>query len=66
MATVQLDKWFQVCSREVAADQWTGKIAASEFDIKKFKRESISHVGFGYVIRLGELQIGLEFRSHNH
>ena len=33
-----------------------GKIQASEFDIKKFDRESISHVGFGYNIQSGEWQ----------
>ena len=32
---------------------------------RKFsERKSISHVGFGYIIQPGELQIGLEFRSH--
>ena len=41
------------------------KIKASDFDIKKFERESISHVGFGYIIQPGEVQIGLEFWSHN-
>ena len=33
------------------------------FDIKKFERESISHVGFGYIMQPRESQIGLEFRS---
>ena len=43
-----------------------GEIEASEFDIKKFELESIAHVGFGYLIQPGELQIGLEFWSHTH
>ena len=43
-----------------------GEIKASEFDIKKFKRESISHVGFGYFKQPGELQIALEIWSHKH
>ena len=38
-----------------------GKTEASDFDIKKFERESIFHVRFAYIIQPGELQIGLEF-----
>ena len=37
------------------------EIKAGECHIKKFERESISHLGFGYIIQLGEVQIGLEF-----
>ena len=43
-----------------------GEIKASEFDCKKFDRESISQVGFGCVILPRELQIRLEFCSHQH
>ena len=43
-----------------------GEIEASEFYIKKFERESISHVGFGYIPQPGELRTGLEFGSHKH
>ena len=35
----------------------------SMFGIMKFERESISHIGFGYIIQTGELHIGLEFWS---
>ena len=43
-----------------------GEIEATEFDVKKFERESISHVEFGYIIQPGELQSVLEFWSHKH
>ena len=36
-----------------------GKIETSEFDIKKFECESISHVGFGYIVHPSGLQIGI-------
>ena len=38
-----------------------GKIEASEFDIKKIERESISHAGFRYIMKPGELWHELEF-----
>ena len=38
-----------------------GEIKASEFDIKKFERESISDVASRSIIQPGELQIGWEF-----
>ena len=38
-----------------------GETKASELDIKKFERESISHVGFGCIIQPEEVPIGLEF-----
>ena len=40
---------------------WVESRPVSLIDIKKFQRESVSRVGFGYIIQRGELQIGLAF-----
>ena len=38
-----------------------GEIEASVFEIKKFEREAISHVGSRYTVQPGDMQVGLEF-----
>ena len=47
--------------RRTGEEPVVAKSKPSEFDLKKFERESISHVGFGYIMQPGRLQIRLEF-----
>ena len=47
--------------RRTGEEPDVAKFNASKFDIKKFERERISHVGFEYIIQPGELQSGLDF-----
>ena len=55
------DGWSHLLGKEGQEKNSGGQIKA-----KKFERESLSHVGFGYIIQPEDLQSGLEFCFHPH